>query len=249
MIRYTVALRAYGEAVKGSFPRSGGRDYGSSVQETNPSGEQAKKRRLSPETITEAAIRLADAEGLEAVSIRRVAAELDARAMSLYDHFASKRELLDTMNDEVVGEMLVSRPLPKAWREAVAITARTMYTAYARHPWAIFVAADRIAPGPNAVKIAKQMAGGLATLPLEHGDVWQVQGIVNDYVIGYSFRTVGTVNPEDMEAAIAATDLAEFPELAALPDNLRNRSSIERFELGLQTVLDGIERRFLDQPG
>jgi AcrR family transcriptional regulator len=218
------------------------------VQKTKPSGGQAKKRRpLSPERITEAAIRLADAEGLEAVSIRRVAAELDARAMSLYDHFASKRELLGSMTDVVVGEMLVSQPLPESWREAVAVSARKMFAAYAGHPWAIFVAAEQLGPGPNAIKLAKQMARGVANLPLEHGDVWQVQGIVNDYVIGYSFRTVATVNPEDMEAAIAPTDVVEFPELAALPDNLRNRSSIERFELGLQTVLDGIERRFLDE--
>ena len=220
------------------------------MQKTKPSGGQTKKRRrLSPESIVEAAIRLADAEGLEAVSVRRVAAELDGRAMSLYDHFASKRELLASMTDEVVGEMLVFQPLPEAWREAVAVSARTMYAAYAAHPWAIFAAAQRVGPGPNGVKLAKQMARALATLPLEHGDVWQVQGIVNDYVIGYSFRTVGTVNPEDMEAAIAASDVAEFPELAALPDNLRNRSSMDRFELGLQTVFDGIERRFLDRPG
>jgi AcrR family transcriptional regulator len=227
-----------------------GSDYGSNVQEAKPSGGQAKKRRrLSPESITETAIRLADAEGLEAVSIRRVAAELDGRAMSLYDHFASKRELLAAMADEVVGEMLVSQPLPEAWRDAVAVSARTMYAAYASHPWALFAAAQRLDPGPNGVKMAKQMARALATLPLEHGDVWQVQGIVNDYVIGYSFRTVATVSAEDMEAAIAASDLVEFPELAALPENLRNRSSMERFELGLQTVLDGVERRFLDQPG
>jgi AcrR family transcriptional regulator len=220
------------------------------VQETKPPGGQAKKRRrLSPEAITEAAIRLADAEGLEAVSIRRVAAELDGRAMSLYDHFASKRDLLASMTEEVVGEMLVSQPLPEAWREAVAVSARTMYAAYASHPWAIFAATERLGPGPNGIKLAKQMARALATLPLEHGDVWQVQGIVNDYVIGYSFRTVATVNPEDMETVIAASDVVEFPELAVLPDNLRNRSSIDRFELGLQTVLDGIERRFLDQPG
>lgn len=219
------------------------------MQETKPPGGQPRKRgRLSPEAIAETAIRLADAEGLEAVSIRRVAAELDARAMSLYDHFASKRELLASMTDEVVGEMLVSQPLPEAWREGVAVSARRMFAAYARHPWAIFVAAERPRPGPNSVKLAKQMARALATLPLEQGDVWQVQGIVNDYVIGYSFRAIGTVNPEDMEAAIAATDVVEFPELAALPDNLRARSTIERFELGLQTVLDGIERRFLDQP-
>lgn len=225
-------------------------NYGSGVQKAKASQGQAKKRRrLSPEAIVEAAIRLADAEGLEAVSIRRVAAELDGRAMSLYDHFASKRDLLAAMNDEVVGEMLTSEPLPDTWREAVAVSARTMFAAYSSHPWAIFVAAERPAPGTNAVELAKQMARALATLPLEHDDVWQVQGIVNDYVIGYSFRAVGTVNPEDMEAAIAAADVAEFPELAALPDNLRTRSSIERFELGLQTVLDGIERRFLDRLG
>jgi AcrR family transcriptional regulator len=228
--------------------RSGRRDYGSSVQKANPSGGQAKKRRLSPEAIVEAAVRLADAEGIGAVSIRRVAAELDARAMSLYDHFASKRELLASMADEVVGEMLSSQPLPEDWREAVAVSARKMYAAYAHHPWAIFVTAERPPPGPNGVKIAKQMARALATLPLADGDVWQVQGIVNDYVIGYSFRTVGGPNPEDMEAAIAASDVVEFPELAALPDNLRNRPSTERFELGLQTVLDGVERRFLDRP-
>jgi AcrR family transcriptional regulator len=209
--------------------------------------QQAKKRRLSPEAITAVAIRLADAEGLEAVSIRRVATELDARAMSLYDHFASKRDLFVAMHEEVVGEMLVSQPLPEAWREAVAVSARTMFAAYARHPWAIFVTAERLDPGPNSIKLAKQMARALATFPLEHDDVWQVQGIVNDYVIGYSFRSVGTVSPEDMEAAIAPTDVVEFPELAALPDNLRTRSSIDRFELGLQTVFDGIERRFLDR--
>lgn len=220
------------------------------MQKAKPSGAQAKKRRqLSPDVITKAAIRLADAEGLEAVSIRRVAAELDARAMSLYDHFASKQDLLVSMVDEKVGEMLASQPLPNEWREAVAVSARKMYAAYAHHPWMLFVAVERARPGPNGVKLAKQMARALANLPLEHEDVWQLQGIVNDYVIGYSFRTVGTVNPEDMEAAIAASDVVEFPELAALPDSLRTRSSIDRFELGLQTVLDGIERRFLDQPG
>lgn len=191
-------------------------------------------------------MRLADAEGLDAVSIRRVAAELDARAMSLYDHFASKQDLLASMADEGVGEILASRPLPEDWREAVAVSARKTFAAYTRHPWMLLVAIERAPPGPNGVKVAKQMARGLANLPLKHEDVWQVQGIVNDYVIGYSFRIVGTVNPEDMETAIAASDVVEFPELAALPDNLRARSSIERFELGLQTVLDGIEQRFLD---
>jgi len=204
-----------------------------------------KRPRLTPEAITGAAIRLADAEGLEAVSIRRVAAELDARAMSLYNHFASKRELLASMNNEMVGEMLVPQPLPTDWREAIAVSARSMYAMYGSHPWMIFIFVTRPPPGPNSIKLAKQMARAVAGLQLEEADVWQVNGIVNDYVIGYSFRTVGTVEPEEMEAAIARSDVVEFPELAALPDNLRSRATIERFDLGLQTVLDGVERRFL----
>lgn len=207
-------------------------------------GNAKRKSPLTAEAIVAAAMGVADAEGLEAVSIRRVAGELDARAMSLYDHFESKQELLGSMVDEGVGEMLASEPLPDDWRKAVAVTGRRMYAAYARHPWMLFVHAERDRPGPNGIRLAKQMARGLASLSLEHRDVWQLQGIVNDYVVGYSFRTVGTANPDDMEAAIGPSDLAELPELAALPDSLRSRSSIERFELGLKAVLDGLEQRF-----
>jgi AcrR family transcriptional regulator len=216
------------------------------MPETSPTERhEDRRRRLTPESITEAAIRLADSEGLEAVSIRRVAAELDARAMSLYSHFSSKNELLASMANEGVGEMLVSRPLPTDWREAVAVSARKMYAAFAAHRWLIFVFASRPKPGPNAIRLAKQMARAVAGVPLRQADVWQVQGIVNDYVTGYSFRLAASPDPDEMEAEISQTDIVEFPELAALPENLRLRSSIDRFELGLQTVFDGIERRFL----
>ena len=201
--------------------------------------------RLTPDAITKAAIAIADADGLDAVSIRRIAAEIDARPMSLYGHFANKKALISAMNNEIVGEMLVEGPLPDDWRAAVTINARMMYAAYARHGWMIWASTTPPAPRDNAIKLAKQMARALATLPIEGGDIWQVQGIVNDYVIGIAYRTVATVEPEEMEEAIKPSDLEELPELATLPDNLRSRAKIERFELGLQTVLDGIERRFL----
>jgi AcrR family transcriptional regulator len=186
---------------------------------------------------------------MEAVSIRRIAAELDARPMSLYNHFANKHELLSAMTNEAVGEMLVERPLPEDWRSAVAVIARSMHAIYAAHPWLIFVFAQRPTPGANSVRIAKQQARALSSLPLAQSDVWEVQGIVNDYVLGYSFRSVATVDADEMDAAMSKTDVVEFPELASLPDNLRSRRSLERFELGLQTVFDGVERRFLDVEG
>ena len=89
-----------------------------------PKGNARERPRLTSAAIVAAAMRLADAEGLEAVSIRRVAAELEARAMSLYDHFESKQDLLVSMVDEGVGEMLTSEPPPEDWREAIAVSAR-----------------------------------------------------------------------------------------------------------------------------
>jgi AcrR family transcriptional regulator len=207
--------------------------------------EAKRRRRLEPEAIVAAAIRIADTEGLDAVSIRRIAAELDARPMSLYSHFASKHALLSAMTNEAVADMLVEQPLPKEWRAAVTVIATRMHLAYAARPWLIFVFARRPSPGPNAIKLAKQMARAVETLPLPQADVWEVQGIVNDYVLGYSYRTVATPDPDEMDAAISPGDVAESPELAALPDNLRSRAHLKRFDLGLQTIFDGIERRFL----
>ncbi len=70
-----------------------------------------------------AAVAVADAEGLDAVSFRRVAAELDARTMTLYSHVASKVELLDLMFDDLAAEVLVAGPLPAGWRPGLAALA------------------------------------------------------------------------------------------------------------------------------
>jgi AcrR family transcriptional regulator len=208
-------------------------------------GAKGKRRRLSPAAITEAAVRIADAEGLEAVSIRRVASQLDARPMSLYGHFASKDELLASMAGEVIEEMLVQQPLPDEWREAVAAIARRMYAAFLAHPWVILLFIRHARFGPNATRQAKQMARAVASLRLEPADIWLLHGTVNDYVLGHSLRAVAPPASRELADAISDTDVVEFPELAALQGTLRARSSEERFELGLQTVLDGVERRFV----
>ena len=76
--------------------------------------KQSARPALTAGLIVEAAIRIADDEGLDAVSMRRIAAELDARPMSLYDHIGSKEGLLSLMADEVVKECLVEPPSPRA---------------------------------------------------------------------------------------------------------------------------------------
>jgi AcrR family transcriptional regulator len=212
------------------------------VNESSPPRRQGKRRpQLSAKAITRAAIRLADAEGLDAVSIRRVAAELDARPMSLYDHFSSKGDLLAMMADEVVAGILLEEPMPAEWREALGTIARRMYALLVGHPWLVFVLPNRRRFGPNDAKQAEQFAQAMASLKLEPAEVWTLVGAVNDYVLGHSLRVATAPKGVDLEEEIPGSDPTKTPELAALPDWLRTRSSVERFESGLRIVLDGIE--------
>jgi AcrR family transcriptional regulator len=209
-------------------------------------GDGGKGRRrgaLTPEAIITAAIRIADAEGLDAVSIRRIAAELDARPMSLYDHFSSKDALLSAMADEIVSEVLVDPPLPDDWREALAGISRRLYGMLVRHPWLLAVNSKLPRFGANSEQLAVQMAEAMSGLSLDSAEMWIQVGIVNDYVLGHSMRAVSIPKPEELEDVIAEPTIEASPELGSLPDYLQTRASIERFEAGLEAILDGIERR------
>src|SRR5262249_6534159 len=110
-----------------------------------------RRPRFTREEIAQAALRIADAEGIDAVSMRRVAAELGAGTMSLYYYVQSKDELLDLMQDEMLGEVLVpDGELPGEWRAALTAIAMRSFAAFARHPWAI--EAPPSAPGPNVMR-------------------------------------------------------------------------------------------------
>jgi AcrR family transcriptional regulator len=202
-------------------------------------------RKLSRHAIVDAAIRLADADGLDAVTVRRLAAELDVKPMSLYVHIAAKADLLALMANELIGQMLVDAPLPEGWREALTELSQRMHAVYVAHPWAPEIFTRRPGMGPNAVRRAKQLARAVASLGLEPSEVWTLLAIVDDYVIGNALRVATGANERGFDSAMSAGDVVEFPELAELPRAELVRSHIERFETGLQAVLDGVEQRFL----
>jgi len=206
-------------------------------------GKGRRRPALTPEAILAAAIRIADEDGLEAVSIRRIASEIDARPMSLYDHFANKEALLAGMADEVVGEVLIDPPLPDGWREALAAISRQLYAMLVRHPWLVFVTSKHPRFGTNSEKQAAQFATAMSGLSLESAEMWVLVGTVNDYVLGHSLRAVTIPKPEALEDVISEPAIEAIPELQSLPGYLRTRASIERFEAGLDAVLDGIERQ------
>lgn len=208
-------------------------------------GARTGRSGLSTQAIVDTAIALADVDGLDAVSIRRVAAVLDVRPMSLYTHIVSKDELLALMANELLGVALVEQPLPDDWREALTLTSRKLFRTFASHPWLLALLARRPRPGPSAAQHAKQLSSAVKSLGLPADDMWTLISIVNDYIIGHAMRVATTGSTGDLVDHLSEHERAELPGVDALARTEQTRLAGEVFELGLRTVLDGVEHRFV----
>ena len=195
---------------------------------------------LTRSAVVRAAIAVADSDGLDAVSIRRVAADLGARPMSLYTHIASKDDLLDLMANDVIAEVLVPEPLPEHWRDALAGIARYSYTTYVAHPWVLEAFSRRPRIGPNVLRHAEQSATAVAALELDTRTARTVLGIIDDYTIGHAIRAISL----DHVPPLPDVDPAEFPQLARRRPAAADQPLEDTFEIGLDVLLDGVERRF-----
>jgi AcrR family transcriptional regulator len=191
------------------------------------------------------ALGIADAEGLDAVSIRRVAAQLGARPMSLYTHIASKDDLVALMLDEVSAELLVPGELPADWREALRAIARQALDAYLAHPWMLSAFGRRPPVGPNHLRRAEQSATAVAGLGIDPADAWTALRIVHEWTMGHALHVVTLREDQQLERQLANADPEAFPQMAKVFPALRGRPHDTSFDAALDVLLDGIERRFL----
>jgi AcrR family transcriptional regulator len=205
---------------------------------------------LSLERIVRAAIELADAEGVAALSMRRIAERLGFTTMSLYRHVPGKAELLDLMRDALVGE--VARPDGDAggWRAGLEAWAREGWALYRRHPWLAQVGGTRRVPGPNAVagyERALRLVSGTGLRPAE---VIAVVGLVGGFVesaarqaaeTAETERRSGVTEEEWWGARGSLFDrLGPYPTIGRLWESGGYDRPEDPFEFGLQRVLDGI---------
>jgi AcrR family transcriptional regulator len=168
---------------------------------------------LTLSKIIEAAIRLADRDGLEAVSMARVAAEIGAAPMSLYRHVASKDDLLELMTDTAWGPP--PAPLTGTWRQQLNEWARTMRQAMYAHPWALRVPVSGLPVYPNNVAWFEQGLAALADTSMSE----QHKASTILLISGYVRNEVMTGS--DIEAAIRAqAAAAASAEDAPGPDEL-----------------------------
>jgi AcrR family transcriptional regulator len=235
-----------------------------------PTGRRAPRSR---DDIAQAAVSVADAEGLEAVSMRRVASELGLGTMSLYHYVRSKDELLDLMGDRIMGGQLVDdADLRRGWREGLTAIAKATRANFDRHPWMGGALSPRPStiPGPNALRHVDQSLAAVADLGLDIPTQMEIIAVVDDYVIGFVVRSQRVAEYEEGldETSVAEWMEAAFSHLQALVESGRfpylqraveaNRaaggkdedlgrmaSSEGRFERGLELLLDGIEARLV----
>lgn len=220
---------------------------------TAPAPATERGRGLTREAIVAAAVAIADREGLAAVSIRRVAAELGIRPMSIYTHVASKDDLVDLMLDEVIADVLIPEPVPEDWREALRQIAHRSHDAFVAHPWTLEAFGQHPRFGPNTLRHVEQTLAAASRTGLDHEQAAIVLSVVDEYTLGHAMRVL-LVPDEDairamVEGVLRAADPDAFPHLAQATAGSLLGPRVGAFEAGLEALLDGFERTLLADRG
>ena len=206
---------------------------------------------LSRQRIVRAAIQLADVDGLDAVSLRKVAGALDVGPMRLYGYIATKDELLDLMVDAVQAEIL---PSGTDWREVLRSLAETTRQAAHRHEWLADLIGGRPQLGPHALARGEAVIAALDGIDVN--TVMPVVDAVNAYVIGAVRREITERRAERTSGMdktqwqtafgpylVRTFATGRFPALAAVVRDGAHLDADQTFRAGLDFLLDGIEAR------
>lgn len=204
---------------------------------------------LSKERVLRAAITLADAGGIESLSMRKLAQKLGVEAMSLYYHVANKDEILDGMVDIVFSEIDLSSSRAD-WKTAMRRRSISMRDVLATHPWATVMMQSRVNPGPALLRHHDSVIGTLRESGFSVEMAAHAFSAMDAYIYGFAMQeeTLPFDTPEEV-AAIAQSFLEQFPvdeypHLAELTIEHILQPGYDygdEFEFGLDLVLDGLE--------
>jgi len=201
------------------------------------------KPRFTVAGIADAAIEVADAHGLEAVTMQQVAADLGTTKMALYRYLPGRAELLAVMLDRVLGQP--DRAEHNDWREGLAAWAHGIHRQCAQHPWVVELAQEPHLPGPHELSWYESGLAATAELPLAGGEKLDLLALVVGHVLSLVRQHAAGVSPEDVLAAGVTAILSrhgtEHPHtLAAFTDGSHARNTA--LEFGLERILDGVEQ-------
>jgi AcrR family transcriptional regulator len=197
-----------------------------------------------------AAIELADRDGIESISMRRLAQELGVEAMSLYTHVHNKNDLLDGMADAVISQIPTGTDDRADWKTALRRLALAARSVMLRHPWAARTVETRTAPGPAALRYVNSVLGILREGGFSIAQTHHALHILGSRVLGFTqalFDDSGDLEPQ--AAATLASELgASHPYVVEMALAVTHGGALGRcdddteFEFALDFILDGLAR-------
>lgn len=211
---------------------------------------------LSREQVLKTAVALADREGIEAITMRRLARQLGAGAMSLYYHVPDKDALLDGMVDLVFVEIELP-PTDLDWKAALRRRAISTRQALLRHPWAVGRMEATHVPGPNDLRVHDAVLGCLRAARFSVAMSVQAYSLQDAYIYGFALQeksaSLGTPEESAKTARKRVREVEARHEDAALTyPNLaevvagyvatHGYNADEAFVFGLDVILDGLDR-------
>ncbi|MFG1779250.1 TetR/AcrR family transcriptional regulator [Micromonospora sp. NPDC049051] len=215
------------------------------------------RRSLTIEQVVAAGIRVAEADGLAAVSMSRVAGELGMATMSLYRYVSAKNDLLELMSDTAYGEPPAPRGPDEGWRPAIARWAYGTVTAIRRHPWIRQVPVGGPPMGPNGVRWMEQGLAALRGTGLRGTERLSTILLVNGYARYWATLTADMteaaareqLSPDDVGARYwqqlaRLTRHGPYPAIRELLTDAEIESEEEfdeEWRFGLDRILDGVE--------
>ncbi|MEE4024228.1 TetR/AcrR family transcriptional regulator [Gordonia sp. PKS22-38] len=197
------------------------------------------------------AVQIADAEGIAAVTMRKIAQQLGVEAMSLYHHVRNKDGILDVMVDHVFAEIEI--PTNVVWRDALRVRMESARAALVRHPWALGLMDSRRDPGPETLRHHDAVIGVMRGAGFTIRGAAHAFSLLDSYLYGYVLQE--TTMPFDSADEAATREVAEAIQSGIDPADLPHLTEMttahvlqpgysyaDEFGIGLEVVLDGLER-------
>jgi AcrR family transcriptional regulator len=200
-----------------------------------------RRARISRERIVEAAIGLADREGMGALTMAKVGAELGVEAMSLYNHFPSKGALLDGIADALVASVEVPEG-HESWEDFLRKSLRSVRRLALEHPDLFPLVLDRAPDLLAEARLIEAYLGLMRTAGFSGEQAMVALQVLSNFTIGYALSEIRGFALEPGRSGLSARDLSpgEFPEIRAMASYFESVDRSVEFEAGLNLALTGL---------
>jgi AcrR family transcriptional regulator len=210
---------------------------------------------LKKEKIITAAIQLANKDGIEALSMRKLAAKLKIEAMSLYHHFKNKDEILNALVDHVFS-LIQWTPDASNWKTSVRKRCVSLRKVLNENAWAVGLLESRRNPGLETLKHHEMMLGQFRQSGFSRELTAHAYVLLDSYVYGFALQehSLPVSNSEDISDLVGSIfsnlPADAYPNFIEMTSNYYMKpgySFAAEFEFGLDLILDGLEKKFNDE--